>query len=71
MQNGLCYWTKDEKLEVQIGRDPVSTNRFRTIKQNIHLSDNMILNRNDKLTKISSIIKINEKLREMAKTSLI
>lgn len=66
MENGLCYWTKDEKLEVQIGRDTVSTNKFRTFKQNIHLSDNMI-NRNDKFTKISPIIKINEKLREMAK----
>lgn len=52
------YWSKDEDKEVRLVREAMSRNRFRSIKQNIHLADNNFLNKNDKFAKLSPVFDI-------------
>lgn len=52
------YWSKDEDKEVRIVRETMSRNKFRSIKQNIHLSDNTMLNKDDKFSKLTPIFDI-------------
>lgn len=52
------YWSKDEDKQVNIVRETMSRNRFRAIKQNIHLSDNTRLDKKDKFSKLRPIFDI-------------
>lgn len=49
------YWSKDEDKGLNIVRETMSRNRFRAIKQSIHLSDNTQLNKDDKFSKLRPI----------------
>ncbi|XP_033220935.1 piggyBac transposable element-derived protein 3-like [Belonocnema kinseyi] len=56
------YWSKDEDKGVTLVRNYTSRNRFDSIKQNIHLSDNNHLDKNDKFSKLRPLFDlINEK----------
>lgn len=56
------YWSKDEDKGITLVRNCMSRNRFDSIKQNIHLSDNNQLDKNDKFSKLRPIFDlINEK----------
>lgn len=46
------YWSLDEDKTVNIVRDCMSRNTFRSIKRNLHLSDNNNLDKADKYTKL-------------------
>ncbi|KAK9729882.1 Transposase IS4 [Popillia japonica] len=46
------YWSLDEDKGVPLVRKTMSRNRFRDIKQNIHLSDNTNLQKEDKFAKV-------------------
>lgn len=52
------YWSTDEDKGVDIVKKCMSRNRFYCIKQNLHLSDNDILDKNDKFAKIRPFIDI-------------
>jgi hypothetical protein len=56
------YWSKDEDMGLPLVRKCMSRNKFMTIKQNIHLSDNNKLDENDKFSKLRPVFDmINEK----------
>lgn len=46
------YWSKDEDKGIELVRKSMSRNRFDSIKQNIHLSDNDQLDKNDRFSKL-------------------
>lgn len=52
------YWSNDEDKGVEIVKKCMSRNRFTSIKQNIHLSDNDQLNKDDKFSKIRPLVDI-------------
>jgi len=59
------YWSKDEDKGVPIVRETMSRNKFRIIKQNIHLSNNSELDKTDKFAKLTPIFKlINQKFMQ-------
>lgn len=56
------YWSKDEDKGIALVRNSMSRNRFDSIKQNIHLSDNDQLDKNDRFSKLRPLFDlINEK----------
>lgn len=56
------YWSKDEDKGVMLVRNCMSRNRFDSIKQNIHFSDNEQLDKSDKFSKLRPLFDmINEK----------
>lgn len=56
------YWSKDEDKGIPLVRNCMSRNRFDSIKQNIHLSDNAQLDSDDRFAKLRPIFDIiNEK----------
>lgn len=56
------YWSKDEDKGVMIVRNCMSRNRFDSIKQNLHLSDNDHLDKSDRFSKLRPLFNmINEK----------
>lgn len=52
------FWSNDEDKGVEIVKKCMSRNRFTSIKQNIHLSDNDQLNKDDKFSKIRPLVDI-------------
>ena len=46
------YWSTDEDKGIDIIKKCMSRNRFQQIKQNLHLSDNCLLDKNDKFSKV-------------------
>jgi DNA excision repair protein ERCC-6 len=59
------YWSKDEDKEVLLVRKTMSRNKFKTIKQNLHLSDNKNLDLTDKFAKLRPFFnKLNEKFSQ-------
>ncbi|XP_050301648.1 piggyBac transposable element-derived protein 3-like [Anthonomus grandis grandis] len=46
------YWSLDEDKTVRIVRDCMNRNKFRSIKRNLHLSDNNNLDKGDKYIKL-------------------
>lgn len=52
------YWSKDEDKGISLIRNCMSRNRFDSIKQNLHLSDNSQLNKEDKFSKLRPIFDI-------------
>lgn len=46
------YWSTEEDKGLNIVKECMSRNRFKTIKRNLHLSDNDKLDKNDKFTKL-------------------
>lgn len=46
------YWSTDEDKGIELIKKCMSRNRFQTIKQNLHLSDNNTLDKNDKFSKV-------------------
>nr|CAH7734201.1 unnamed protein product [Callosobruchus chinensis] len=56
------FWSKDEDKGIPLVRNCMSRNRFDSIKQNIHLSDNDQLDKGDRFSKLRPIFDmINEK----------
>ncbi|XP_025192062.1 piggyBac transposable element-derived protein 3-like [Melanaphis sacchari] len=56
------YWSKDEDKGIPLVRNSMSRNRFDSIKQNLHLSDNDQLDKNDRFSKLRPLFDlINEK----------
>lgn len=56
------YWSKDLDKGVDLVRNCMSRNTFRSIKRNIHLSDNENLDTSDKFSKLRPIFELlNEK----------
>nr|CAH7714195.1 unnamed protein product [Callosobruchus chinensis] len=47
------YWSTDEDKGIDLVKRCMSRNRFQSIKQNLHLSDNSILDKNDKFSKMN------------------
>nr|CAH7768779.1 unnamed protein product [Callosobruchus chinensis] len=45
------YWSTEEDKGIDLVKRCMSRNRFQSIKQNLHLSDNSILDKNDKFSK--------------------
>nr|CAI5870114.1 unnamed protein product [Callosobruchus analis] len=45
------YWSTEEDKGIDLVKKCMSRNRFQSIKQNLHLSDNSILDKNDKFAK--------------------
>ncbi|CAI6377591.1 unnamed protein product [Macrosiphum euphorbiae] len=59
------YWSKDEDKEVILVRKTMSRNKFKNIKQNLHLSDNKNLDLTDKFAKVRPFFNIlNEKFSQ-------
>ena len=52
------YWSKDEDKGLPLVRKCMSRNRFRDIKRNLHLSDNSLLDKKDKFSKLRPIFNI-------------
>ena len=50
------YWCNDEDVGVPLVQSKMSRNRFQTIKRFLHLSDNLNLEKNDRLRKIRSYL---------------
>nr|CAH7732419.1 unnamed protein product [Callosobruchus chinensis] len=46
------YWSTEEDKGIDLVKRCMSRNRFQSIKQNLHLSDNSILDKNDKISKV-------------------
>nr|CAI5829083.1 unnamed protein product [Callosobruchus analis] len=46
------YWSTEEDKGIDLEKKCMSRNRFQSIKQNLHLSDNSILDKNDKFAKV-------------------
>ncbi|KAK9730796.1 Transposase IS4 [Popillia japonica] len=46
------YWSSDEDKGVNIVQKCMSRNKFQNIKRNLHLSDNSLLDKNDKFAKV-------------------
>nr|CAI5834682.1 unnamed protein product [Callosobruchus analis] len=46
------YWSTEEDKGIDLVKKCMSRNRFQSIKQNLHLSDNSILDKNDKFAKV-------------------
>nr|CAH7752430.1 unnamed protein product [Callosobruchus chinensis] len=46
------YWSTEEDKGIDLVKRCMSRNRFQSIKQNLHLSDNSILDKNDKFSKV-------------------
>nr|CAH7729926.1 unnamed protein product [Callosobruchus chinensis] len=46
------YWSTEEDKGIDLVKRCMSRNRFQSIKQNLHLSDNSILDKNDKISKL-------------------
>jgi len=56
------YWSKDEDKGIALVRNSMSRNRFDSIKQNLHLSDNDQLDKNDRFAKLRPLFDlINQK----------
>lgn len=49
------YWSKDEDKGIPLVRNCMSRNKFDSIKQNLHLSDNEQLDKFDKFAKVRPI----------------
>lgn len=59
------YWSKDEDKEVILVRKTMSRNKFKTIKPNLHLSDNKNLDFTNKFAKLRPFFNIlNEKFSQ-------
>lgn len=55
------YWSLDDDLKVPIVVNVMSRNRFLEIKKYIHLADNDHLDRNDRMSKLRSLMtKLNQ-----------
>lgn len=46
------YWSLDKDISVPIVREAMSRSQYRNIKQNLHLADNTVPDKNDKLYKV-------------------
>nr|CAH7726403.1 unnamed protein product [Callosobruchus chinensis] len=46
------YWSTEEDKGIDLVKRCMSRNRFQSIKQNLHLSDNSILDKNVKISKV-------------------
>lgn len=57
------YWSTDEDKGIDIIKKCMSRNRFQSIKQNLHLSDNNLLDKNDKYAKIRPFFDVINKKR--------
>lgn len=59
------YWSKDIDKGIDLVRSTMSRNEFRSIKQNIHLSDNKNSDKSDKFAKLRPLIDaLNEKFMQ-------
>lgn len=59
------YWSTEEDKGVNIVKDCMSRNKFKNIKQNLHLSDNSKLDKNDRFSKLRPFFDIvNEKFMQ-------
>lgn len=52
------YWSKDEDKEIILVRKTMLKNKFKNIKQNLHLSDNKNLDFTDKFAKLRPVFNI-------------
>lgn len=59
------YWSTDADKGVQIVKDSMSRNKFYSIKENLHLSDNNKLDKTDKFAKLTPVFDlINQKFKQ-------
>lgn len=50
------YWSKEADKGIDLIRNAMSRNQFRSIKQNLHLCDNKDLDKSDKFAKLRPLI---------------
>nr|CAH7735534.1 unnamed protein product [Callosobruchus chinensis] len=50
------YWSTEEDKGIDLVKRCMSRNRFQSIKQNLHLSDNSILDKNVKISKVDPFL---------------
>nr|CAI5870464.1 unnamed protein product [Callosobruchus analis] len=64
------YWSTEEDKGIDLVKKCMSRNRFQSIKQNLHLSDNSILDKNDKFAKVRPFFDvINKKILQFGMLS--
>nr|CAI5818011.1 unnamed protein product [Callosobruchus analis] len=64
------YWSTEENKGIDLVKKCMSRNRFQSIKQNLHLSDNSILDKNDKFAKVRPFFDvINKKILQFGMLS--
>lgn len=50
------YWSLDEDFDTKLVYNAISRNRYSEIKKNLHLADNMSLNKDDKMAKLRPLM---------------